>query len=720
MNKYFLLLLLTAFSASAQMEKMNFQLQKNLANPQNLSKEISLFVKGDKAIIKSTVEALGGTFKYAAGDICAVRLPLNKVSQLGQVSEIKRIESNDLRLQPLNDQMIRNNHVYEVHGGFNLPQGYTGEGVVMGIIDEGIDFTHPDFRDEYNQTRIKFLWDQTIFTSNATISPQPYNYGKEFTGSQIDTSTEHYDSQFSHGSHVAGIAAGNGRALNNYSGVAPKSDLIIVKMDLNRPEDEFLSNLVDAVKYIFDHADAMGQPAVINISLGTYFGSHDGKDIQALAIDNLISSSPGHVVVCSAGNAGSAPIHLGIDANADTTFTWMQSGGNPIYIQGWCDSSDFASMHLAIGIDRVHNGYTEIGQTPFTTSGSVQNVITADTIYYNQSRVAVVLGLIQNWGDRISYEYEIHPDSVQNIVGNDTIKYLFKIMTTGNGRFDAWSFDMVFDNLPNSVNYPAIINYKTPDTQQTIVSGFTCSNKVITVGSSINRNRYTNVNYLTTEELSLIPGNLSSFSSHGPTRDGRIKPDIVATGEWVLSCAKQSELDLMAALEPDKVAAGKKHKRSSGTSMASPVVAGIAALYLQKNPQADWLEVKNAIIGCADFDNATGFNLPNNDWGYGKVNGYGVVKGCNVGTNELVNFNFVFEAYPNPAREKISIEYDVTNVNHKSAEILIQNVLGEVVTRIPLTSLSSSVESPNMHAGVYISSLLIDGKVISLKRFVII
>jgi hypothetical protein len=242
---------------------------------------------------------------------------------------------------------------------------------------------------------------------------------------------------------------------------------------------------------------------------------------------------------------------------------------------------------------------------------------------------------------------------------------------------------------------------------------------VITVGSFINRNRYTNVNYLTTEDLSLIPGNLSTFSSHGPTRDGRVKPDITATGEWVLSCAVQSELDMLAAIEPAKVAAGKKHKRSSGTSMASPVVAGIAALYLQKNPQATWQDVKTAILGCADQDNATGASLPNNSWGYGKVNGYNVVKGCNVGVDEDNANNFVFDAYPNPANEKISFEYDLTNIRHKTAQIVIRNILGATVQIISVNGLSSNISSPILQAGMYTSSLVVDGKTISLKRFVI-
>ncbi len=714
--------MISTLAVKGQKVKMNFALQQKLAISRNTDREISLFVKGDINVIRQQTEALGGTFKYAAGAIAAIRLPLSKITDLAAFAEIKSIESNDLRLQPMNDQMIVKNHVIEVQNGFNLPQGYDGTGVVMGIIDEGIDYTHPDFRDEFGQTRIKFLWDQAIVNINSATQAQPYGYGKEFIGNQIDTATQHHDGAFGHGTHVAGIAAGNGLALNNYKGVAPKSDLIIVKMNLTQPDNDFLSNLVDAIKYIFDRADAMGKPAVINISLGTYFGSHDAKDIQAEAIENLITSSPGHVVVCAAGNAGNAPLHLGYNLTADTSFTWMQFSSNSIYIQGWCDSADYAGMHCAIGVDRVNNTYTSIMTLPFSDTTSVEGTIVTDTIYSGGARLGIVQSLIENWGGRYSFEYAIYPDSLVNVNGNDTSRYFWKLLTTGSGRLDAWSFDMIFDNLPDTNSLSAIRHYKKPNTDQTIVSSFTCSDKVITVGSYTNRNYYTNSNFAITRDTSLHPGRLSVFSSKGPTRDGRIKPDITATGEWVLSCGVQSELNILSSIEPEKVAAGKKHKRSSGTSMASPVVAGIAALYLQKNPQASWSEVKAAVINCADRDGDTGDNLPNNNWGYGKINGYGVVKGCSVGIKDFENLNSIdFGFFPNPSFDKINVQYDLSSVSYKSATLEIKNILGETVKKIKLKEISTSFDlQNNLTSGIYLGSLILDGKSVKTTKLVVL
>lgn len=288
---------------------------------------------------------------------------------------------------------------------------------------------------------------------------------------------------------------------------------------------------------------------------------------------------------------------------------------------------------------------------------------------------------------------------------------------------DAWSLDMIFDNLPDSTTFPKINKYKKPDTDQTIVSSFSCSDKVITVGSYTNRNYYTNANFAITRDTTLHVGELSVFSSHGPTRDGRVKPDITATGEWVLSTGTQAEMSILSATEPEKVAAGKKHKRSSGTSMASPVVAGIAALFLQKNPTATWLEVKNAIINCADKDGFTGQNLPDYRWGNGKVNAYSSVRGCTIGITENQFSSIDLSIFPNPSAGNFSIQYDLSTIGMaKKAMLQISNILGQSIKTIELKDLASSVDMSieNMSSGVYFVSLKIDGKTRRTEKMIIL
>ncbi|MFM2134775.1 MAG: hypothetical protein RL021_175 [Bacteroidota bacterium] len=677
--------------------RISLSLQRILKERESRPTAISLLIAGDTAAIRSAVENADGVIRYFAGNIASAVISSDKVAELGRASGIKRIEPGTQHLEALNDQMINNSHAQEVHLGFNLPQSYQGENVVMGIIDEGIDFTHPDFRDLFGRTRLDYVWDHTIQNTDTATQPAPYGYGKEFIGAQIDTSTEHVDGRYSHGSHVAGIACGNGLAVNNYRGVAPKADIIAVKLNLDQPDDGFLSNLVDAVKYIFDRADAAGKPAVINASLGTYFGSHDGKDIQAQAIDYLISQKPGRTMVAAAGNAGNVPIHLNYQVNSDTAFTWLQDPGSGIYIQVWGDSGSFEDIRFSIGAERVRPDFEILGRTPFRTAAAQPGILRTDTIRRGNDRIGIVHSGSEFWNGNWSYEFYIFPDSNRTISGTDTSLYLMRLETTGSGSMDAWSFNMVFDNLPPAAIYPSIADYRRPDTQQNIVSSFTCSDKVITVGSFNNRNFYTNANFAITRDTNIVPGDVSNFSSHGPTRDGRIKPDITAAGSWVLSCGTQAELNVLSALVPDVVAAGRKHKRSSGTSMAAPVVAGVAALYLERYPNATWQDVKRAILDCADRDNFMTGPMPDNTWGYGKVNAYRTVKGCNVGIDESpFSANVHFSVWPNPGNGDSFIEYDVTPTG-KRASITAIDALGRTLHLFEPEALSGTLHVADLH-----------------------
>jgi subtilisin family serine protease len=133
----------------------------------------------------------------------------------------------------------------------------------------------------------------TTFSPNAGNTPALYGYGQEFSKASIDAgnASTHVDAT-AHGTHVAGIATANGDSLAPFKGAAPKSDIIAVSLDFNQSDDSWLSTIADAVDYIFHKADSLNKPCVINISAGTYIGSHDGLDLQAQAIDNLVKAAP--------------------------------------------------------------------------------------------------------------------------------------------------------------------------------------------------------------------------------------------------------------------------------------------------------------------------------------------------------------------------------------------------------------------------------------------
>ena len=160
---------ISAQTFSQSSGKISISLQRKMKQTEMsraANQEIALFLRGDIAQIKSLVAQLGGTYKYSAGDISAVRIPVSKVNDLAASSAVTWIEDNNLKLKPMNDVAIVTNKVNLVHQGVNLPQGYDGTHVVVGIIDEGIYAAHHDFRDPFtNETRIKYLWDQSVVVS---------------------------------------------------------------------------------------------------------------------------------------------------------------------------------------------------------------------------------------------------------------------------------------------------------------------------------------------------------------------------------------------------------------------------------------------------------------------------------------------------------------------------------------------------------------------------
>lgn len=718
MKKVFIFSLLTFWLTSlviAQPQsKLNYSLVKKLQDQKNHANVIAVFAQGDVEVIKQITQQSGGVFKYFSGDIASINIPVWAIELFNQNAAVVRMEDQEMSRKVLNDQMLINNNIWPVRLGQGPLNGtsYTGNNVVIGIIDTGLDFSHPDFKNTNGTTRVKFIWDQLL--ADSVNTPQPYNYGQEFSSLDINNgnAAAHHD-QSGHGTHVAGIATGNGNAMNNYSGVAPDADIIAVSVSFSQPDNSFLSSIADGVKYIYDKAILLGKPCVVNISAGTYFGSHDGKDLQAQLIDNLISAQNGRSLVCAAGNAGTFPIHLQYNVANDSSFTWFYRPSGSIFIEMWGDTASFKNVTFAIGADKKTPDFEYRGRLPFSNISSHINLLKSDTLFNSGNRLGIVESYGQLIGGTYSMGFFVTPDSAYN----------WRLITNGTGKFDLWSFEMVFNNLPAVGVFPDIARYKAPDLQQTIVSSFTCSDKVITVGEYINRDHYTDANGAI-QSFPFTVGSHTPGSSQGPTRDARIKPDISATGLVTLSCAVLADVPWFLANAPDKLAAGAKHIRDGGTSSASPVVAGIAALYLQKNPNATYADVKNALLLCAKKDGFTGNNLPDNVWGYGKADAYAALTGCSTGLPET---DFTGDAYlycyPNPTQNESLITYNFSDSkNAKEVEIKIMDATGRIVRIISLTEENNSYRfSKNeLKSGLYFYSLLLDGKVKATKKLVIL
>lgn len=522
----------------------------------------------------------------------------------------------------LSDTALVLYHVDDVHNGIGgLSQSYTGKNVIIGIVDQGLDWNHPDFKDSLGKTRVLRYWDHSL--NNVGPVPQPYNYGVVWTKEDIDngfcTSTENTTA---HGTTVAGMASSNGNANGTHIGMAPESNLIIVETDFSLAN--WTLTIADACDYIFKVADSLGMPAVVNLSLGTYLGSHDGDDPASEYIETLLDEASGRIVVSAAGNSGAkGKYHVHDEIDSDTSFVWFKNnpstsaalGPNHIYFDLWTDQQD-ANFNFGYGANLPSGNFNNRGVTAFHNAiSSVNSSPVYDTIYNtNGQRIATV----ETYTEIINGNFHLE-SYFSNI---DSLPYYYSFKTFGNGNYDLWSgswlgLNDIVNNIPSSQTYPDIINYNLPDSLQTIVSSWNCSEKVISVGNVRNRQGHIdkNGNYYTPSNDNTPVGKRSPNSSRGPNRRNLLKPDISASGDVSLS---SSPLWLLNnPVYNNLIDSGGWHARNGGTSMASPVIAGIAALYLEKCDKANYINFKTDLLSNAYTDAFTG-SIANNSYGFGK------------------------------------------------------------------------------------------------------
>jgi subtilisin family serine protease len=620
----------------------NALLKANLAE-RSLPAQFDVLVDGNIAQLLKDQDQLGIKVNYYAGNIASVRTSINSISSLISNKYVKFVEYRPGNPQLMNDTMIIRNRIKPVKQGMApLTQAYDGTGIIMGIMDSGIDFNHGDFKDASGNTRIKFIWDQNQ-SSGSTI-PLPYNYGIEWTAAQINASvcTHNDNANYGHGTHVSGTAAGNGLANGKFEGVAPNTELVVVAMNFNNTTNPIYA---DALSYIFNKAQLLGKPCVVNASVGDYYGSHDATDLQAQLMNNLITTQNGRVLVAAAGNAGHIKFHTKTTlTNSDTLFTWFTNSAANMYYVLYADTNDIKNVQTSIGVNRSSS--TDLGRIPFHNYNYALASQQVDTLKFNNNRIGIIKtnAAINSFG---VYELVYH-------VIADSLNYNWRIESKGSGKHDSWDFNFKSTGLPTNTVYPKMNYYVMPDTISTIVTSFQCSNEVITVGNYINLNKWTDASNTVQTSTLEVPGKIKETSSGGPTRWNLLKPDVVATGANVFSSMPMSLQTFMLTNAPSAVAQGSMHIQGGGTSASAPVVAGLAALYLQKFPNASNQQVKQAIMNCTYTDGFTGVT-PNNLYGYGKLDGMAAML-CTIFTGvEKLNLQVGLHTFPNPFSEKVEI-----------------------------------------------------------------
>lgn len=717
--------------ANTKMDRyLSAKLSLYVANKATGDALMSILVEGNITGIRQLVKANGGVFKYSYGNIAAIAIPAKALPAFNASGAIVRMEGTPQHLRPCNDTIRLHNSVVAVQQGLSpLPKAYNGEGIVIGFVDTGIDFTHPDFIDSTGKSRVKYYWDMN--QPVGVFTPLPYGYGQAWNQAEIDGNLADNSSaslEYGHGSNVAGTAAANGRANGQEKGGAPNCDIIMVAYNFN---NQTATEMTDAINYIYTMADSLHEPCVINASLGSYDGSHDGFDLQALMIDSMIAAKqPGRVFVAAAGNAGGVPYHLhdSLTGSTDTSFTWFLYDNGNVDIPVFSNVPDFNNIDFAIAVDKVSSGsFSQRAITSFSTISHFLNQ--QDTVVLKNTQGNVL-------GQIIYYAQVYYPGcySMEYVINTDSTNYYWRLITTGTGRFDAWAFSSsgwtdIVDTTGlhlSPVRYPEMHNYKEPGVNQTICSSFQCSPQVITVANYTNRRCWRDSRLRDTCALSNIPGVIEDNSSWGPTRNYTfIKPDIAGAGGTAMSALPTALKASYLSGSPTLVDSGGWHDIDGGTSIASPGVAAIAALYMQRYPTAEYLDVWYALTHCDSVDSFTGA-VPNYIFGYGKVDAFKALTGCiPTGVVDIPPPNtVVLKAYPNPAMYGATrIEYDYSPIPASgNARLIFYNLLGRQIKIMPIAGNQGNVDitGSTLAPGIYFYTLMVNGSRLKTEKLEIL
>lgn len=642
----------------------------------------------DAAEVMNFIQEAGYKVTQITETTLTAIIPVNFVEQLAALQSVIRINGPKL-MQPSMEVARSVAGIENIHANalndFETP--FTGKGVIIGVIDQGFQYRHIAFLDSEKNSRVIALWNREDYPNDKQPVTDIPDSGQADNGN-------------GHATHVTAIAAGSKVEGLNYHGVAPEADIIMIPSSFDNVE------ILEDVKYIKRIAKSEGKPYVINMSFGSQVGSHDGTSLYNRTLNDLVSDNSG-VFVAAASNDGPDKLH------ASHTFT---ADGEVRYVL--IDQKNSMKPYCILSIwEQTANGEKNISVEPCYFSSNSKKVT---ILPYGHQYSTSIDEYIDSYSKKQNFYIENDYEDLEEEVGEEGIYFGVKITGKKGAAVHIWNNSNLGEIYKPTQVFPVgglkTDHFLVGDNEYLISDGSTAE-KSITVGS-YNTGRYQWVPLSSTDNKPIgyanykTAGAISEFSSRGPSlTKGAIHPTIVGPGAVIISALNKYSAEF--SKNDNTVCASIKtsifneyyYGAKQGTSMSTPFVSGVIALWYQANPNLTHAQIMNILAETAINDEHTALE-GQNAWGYGKINAYDGLKmalklASTDGINDMQN-----------SEEPVSFQKGnntwrvLFNNNESYANITVTDLNGRLlekqIVEQPKRGEETTVSLSNCPAGVYL------------------
>lgn len=666
----------------------------SVGNIQKTEKYVSGVVKisHDEAI--EELKSLGVKIINQRDELLLVFVPISAIDEVLNIVSIATINIG-CASEPMMDKARVMSKIDMVNEGVDLPDKYDGNGVVVGFSDIGFDPNHINFKDANGNSRVKRI--VNYVDSSATIID--LTTPSEILNWQTD------DMSQCHATIVAGVLTGSYKE-NGYHGVASGAEIVATTSGL------YDGSILAGVENVVEYAKSVDKPAVVNISIGSYIGPHDGSSLFCQYLDKIGEEA---IICMAAGNEGARPNVLKMDFSSENnqfkTFVFDTKKWIGVDFEGGADfwSADSREFKVATCIfDRITKQV--VYTSPFVggnelkewgISSSEYNIEGEELLKYFNGYVRIGSELnTENHRYNILCSYYINNFEKDGLYG----RYLVGIIIEGE---DGVHVDGYADGSYSYFTSQGINGYSNGQSDCS-VSDMACGNNIIVVGSSNSKGESTTIagevnNY------NLKEGDVSDYSSYGQLIDGRCLPHFCAPGAWVTSSistpfVNQQSEDYKSSLATKVNVDGVDHYwiTECGTSISSPLAAGVFALWLQANPDLAVDEVREIAMSTASQNVP---NIANPQWGAGNLDALAGLREVieRVGVENIeINKRILFEL----VRHR-NIKISVAGVS--DFDVKIYDIAGKLLAGYKFNADNGHIDLASFGSGIYIFEIYADG-----------